>query len=98
MDFPFKEKKVGKKLFLREFSSDVDSHELVWHQDKEDRKVKVLESNGWQLQMDNELPILLKEGTTYSIPAYEFHRVIKGSGKLKILVEKNDQSKIEEIS
>ena len=78
MDFPFSEKKVGGKLFLREFKEDVASEELVWHQDREDRRVKVIESNGWMLQMDNELPVLLKEGTIYNIPAYEFHRVIKG--------------------
>jgi hypothetical protein len=88
MNFPFKEEKVGKKLFLREFSENTDSEELVWHQDREDRKVKVLESDGWKLQMDNELPVLLEEGVTYNIPAYEFHRVIKGNGKLKVLVEK----------
>tara|TARA_R100001510_G_scaffold56047_1_gene60906 strand:- start:1628 stop:1906 length:279 start_codon:yes stop_codon:yes gene_type:complete len=90
MDFPFREERVGDKLFLREFKKDVDSGELVWHQDKEDRKVKVIESGGWKLQMDNELPILLEEGTIYNIPAYEFHRVIKGSGTLKVLVEKNE--------
>jgi hypothetical protein len=90
MDFPFSEKKVGGKLFLREFKEDVASEELVWHQDREDRRVKVIESDGWMLQMDNELPVLLKEGTIYNIPAYEFHRVIKGKGTLKVLVEKNE--------
>ena len=28
MDFPFSEKKVGGKLFLREFKGDVNSEEL----------------------------------------------------------------------
>ena len=88
MDFPFVEKKVGDRLFLREFREDVDSQELVWHQDREDRVIKVVESTGWKLQMDNELPVLLEEGTIYNIPAYEFHRVIKGTGTLKVLVEK----------
>ena len=88
MDFPFVEKKVGDRLFLREFREDVDSQELVWHQDREDRVIKVVESAGWKLQMDNELPVLLEEGTIYNIPAYEFHRVIKGTGTLKVLVEK----------
>jgi hypothetical protein len=89
VDFPFSEKKVGNKLFLREFREDVDSEELVWHQDQEDRRVKVIESNGWKLQLDDQLPVLLKEGSTYSIPAYVYHRVIKGSGRLLIEVEKN---------
>ena len=39
-DFPFTEKRIGEKLFLREFKENVDSEELVWHQDQEDRIVK----------------------------------------------------------
>lgn len=90
MNFPFSEKRVGNRLFLREFKGDVASKELIWHRDREDRRVKVIESDGWMLQMDNELPVLLKEGTIYNIPAHEFHRVIKGKGTLKVLVEKNE--------
>lgn len=89
MDFPFRERSLGGKLFLREFRENVDSEELIWHQDREDRVIKVLESNGWKLQLDDQLPVLLKEGSTYSIPAYVYHRVIKGSGRLLIEVEKN---------
>ena len=88
MDFPFEEREIGYGFFLREFRDDVDSQELIWHQDREDRVIKVVESTGWKLQMDNELPVLLEEGVTYNIPAYEFHRVIKGNGTLKVLVEK----------
>ena len=89
MDFPFSEKKVGGKLFLREFKENVASEELVWHQDREDRIIKVIEANGWKLQMDNQLPVLLEKGSTYSIPAYVYHRVIKGSGRLLIEEKKN---------
>jgi len=89
MDFPFSEKKVGGKLFLREFKKNVNPEELIWHQDREDRVIKVIESNGWKLQLDNQLPVLLEKGSTYSIPAYVYHRVIKGSGRLLIEVEKN---------
>lgn len=88
MDFPFSEKKVGNKLFLREFREDVDSEELIWHQDREDRRVKIIEANGWKLQMDNELPVLLENGSVHHIPAYHFHRVIKGYGRLIIEIKK----------
>ena len=88
MDFPFEEREIGYGFFLREFRDAVDSLELIWHRDSEDRVIKVVESTGWKLQMDNELPVLLEEGATYNIPAYEFHRVIKGNGTLKVLVEK----------
>ena len=88
MDFPFLEEKVGNRLFLREFRENVDSDELIWHQDREDRIVTVVEANWWKLQMDNELPVLLKEGSVYNIPAYVYHRVIKGFGRLLVQVEK----------
>ena len=89
MDFPFSEKKIGDKLFLREFRENVNPEELIWHQDREDRVIKVIESNGWKLQLDNQLPVLLEKDSTYNIPAYVYHRVIKGSGRLLIEVEKN---------
>jgi hypothetical protein len=89
MDFPFREKSLGGKLFLREFKENVNPEELIWHQDREDRVIKVVESNGWKLQLDNQLPVLLEKDSTYNIPAYVYHRVIKGSGRLLIEVEKN---------
>ena len=92
--FPFTERHIKGNSFLREFRSSVDSEELVWHQDREDRVVKVVESGGWMLQMDNNLPVLLEEGESYNIPSLSFHRVIKGSGDLKIIVEKKNHNKI----
>ena len=89
MDFPFRERSLGGKLFLREFKENVNPEELIWHQDREDRVIKVIESNGWKLQLDNQLPVLLEKNSTYNIPAYVYHRVIKGSGRLLIEVEKN---------
>ena len=88
-DFPFTEKRIGEKLFLREFKENVDSEELVWHQDQEDRIVKVIQSNGWKLQMDNTLPVVLEEGKSYNIPKNTYHRVIKGEGKLILELEKH---------
>ncbi len=42
--------------------------------------------------MDNSLPETLEEGREYHIPKMEYHRLIKGTGKLvvKIWEEKND--------
>lgn len=86
--FPFQERRISEKQFLREFTKDTSPGELVWHQDREDRVIKVVEANGWKLQLDNQLPVLLENNSTYHIPAYLYHRVIKGSGKLVIKVEK----------
>jgi hypothetical protein len=38
--------------------------------------------------MDNELPVTLQEGKKYYISAYEFHRIIKGSGDLVVEITK----------
>ena len=89
-DFPFTEQKIAKNVFLREFKNSVDPEELVWHQDRENRTIKVIQSDGWMLQMDNKLPVFLEEGKLYRIPALQFHRVIKGAGNLKIKIIKEE--------
>lgn len=89
-DFPFIEEQIKENIFLREFKEEVDSGELKWHMDKEDRQVKVIKSNGWKLQLDNQLPIYLEEGKTYFIEKYSFHRVLKGSGNLVVEIEKQE--------
>ncbi len=81
MDLPFTEKSVGNNQYIREFSTDVDTHELEWHIDKEDRTIEVIENIDWQFQLDNNLPQLLKE--TIFIPKETYHRVIKGTGNLR---------------
>ena len=55
-------KPYSHKNNIREFSKDVNEMDLVWHQDKEDRKIEVLEGKGWKFQKDNELPLELKKG------------------------------------
>ena len=87
-EFPFEEKQISDKTFLREFKHDIHSDELIWHQDREDRKITIVEANGWLLQIDNQVPIFLENNKDYHIPKYTWHRVIKGKGNLKILLEK----------
>ena len=69
---------------IREFSSNVDELDLVWHQDKEDRLVEVLEGEGWKFQRDNNIPVDMKIGDRIFIPEGEIHRIIKGTTNLKI--------------
>jgi len=85
-NLPFKETSVGDNQYIREFSNDVDNHELEWHIDREDRIVEVIENNNWQVQLDNELPRLLKN--KLFIPKETYHRVIKGDGKLIVKITK----------
>jgi len=72
---PFAEKKIGKGKYLRSFKSS-QSEEMVWHQDPEDRRVKLLEGDGWLLQLDENLPVKLRPGLWHRIPRLEWHRLV----------------------
>lgn len=82
MEFPFKENQIGESTFIREFSQNTNSEELIWHRDKEDRIIESVDKTNWMIQLDNELPKLI-EGEIF-IPKETFHRLIKGDGDLKI--------------
>lgn len=71
---------------IRTFTSEVDSHELKWHRDEEDRIVTPLGYNDWLFQRDNCLPHPIDR--EIAIPRGEWHRVIKGTTDLKIRVQK----------
>lgn len=73
---------------IRLFSSEVDSEELVWHRDKENRKVEVIEGEGWQFQFNGSLPFELTEGRKFDIPEGMYHRVIKGKTNLVLKIKK----------
>ena len=89
MKFPFKEKQINKQLFLREFSANVDEMDLIWHEDREDRIVHVLEGNKWKFQFDEQLPFEMLDGIDIIIPKGIIHRIIRGKGPLKIRVYKD---------
>ena len=82
---PYKDELEGDTK-IRTFSEDVGEEELIWHRDKNDRDITILEGAGWQLQMDNKLPVELVKGKLYNINAMEYHRLIKGDGTLKIKI------------
>ena len=85
---PYINTHITPTLVIREFSSEVDPMELVWHQDPQDRTIEILEGEGWQLQRDNELPLELKKGDRIFIPEFQIHRVIKGNTNLKLQITK----------
>jgi hypothetical protein len=86
MTLPFTEEQIGKNLFIRTFKQETDSGEMRWHRDREDRIIEPIEETNWGLQLDNQLPIRL-ENKIY-IPKGVYHRLIKGTGDLKIKLEK----------
>jgi len=69
---------------IREFSQDIDELDLIWHMDDEDRTIIAIEETDWMFQFDDELPIPLN--SPISIPRHKVHRVIKGSGNLKLKI------------
>jgi mannose-6-phosphate isomerase-like protein (cupin superfamily) len=81
---PYTQQQITDESFLREFSESVESEELVWHRDRCDRVVKVIEGTGWKFQMDNKLPREIKAGDTITIPAKTYHRIHKGTSKLVV--------------
>ena len=74
------------KRNITTFSHNINKLELVWHQDKEDRNIEVLEGEGWSMQRDNQLPFDINKGDRIFIAVNEIHRVLKGTTDLKIKI------------
>lgn len=87
VNLPFEEKNLGENIFLRKFDPGLESDELKWHVDLEDRWVSPVEKTDWKLQFDNKLPEEIL-GTIF-IPAGVWHRLIKGNQYLEIKVIKS---------
>jgi len=73
---------------IRVFKQDVRDSDLVWHTDKENRVITILEGEGWRFQRDNELPMALSKGDKLKIPEGQIHRILKGKTDLVIKIEK----------
>lgn len=83
---PFEEEFSDKETSIRVFSKDLDSHDLLWHRDDEERKIIVIKSSGWQIQLDNSIPTMLNDGDEVIIKRGEWHRVIMGYDDLIIKI------------
>lgn len=83
---PYKDLEVTDFYIIREFSEDIDPIELMWHRDDEDRTVEIIGETDWKIQLDNCLPTSLNQ--PIFIPRHQWHRVIKGTGNLKIKIYK----------
>jgi len=83
---PYVNLETTDKHIIREFSDKTDIIDFMWHRDNEDRLVEALHDTDWQVQIDNELPTSLDK--PIFIPRHQYHRVIKGSGKLRVKINK----------
>ena len=92
MTKPYNDIETGSDYVIREFDKNIDPIELLWHRDNEDRLVEVVNSGaGWKIQLDDNLPVSLEPGVSIFILRHQWHRVIKGEGKLVIKINKYEK-------
>ena len=84
---PFTEEFVSKNIIIRHFDPTADDHLFKWHQDPQDRIIRVLNKNDWNFQFDNKLPQKLEIDTVIKIKKEEYHRLIKGTSPLLLEIE-----------
>ncbi len=84
---PYIDLEVTDSYIIREFSENIDPIELLWHRDDENRTVEIIGETDWKLQLDNQLPTSINQ--PIFIPKHEWHRVIKGTGTLKLKIHKS---------
>ena len=84
---PYTDIEVTDEYIIREFNENIDPIELMWHRDDENRTVEIIGKTDWKLQLENELPTSINQ--PIFIPKHEWHRVIKGTGTLKLKIHKS---------
>ena len=84
---PYKDIEVTDTYIIREFSENIDPIELLWHRDSTNRTLEILGETDWKIQLDNQLPTSMNE--QIFIPRHLYHRVIKGTGTLKLKIHKS---------
>jgi len=83
----YTDKILREGVRLRRFKHENLLEESTWHRDANDRLVEVIQGKGWQIQVDNRVPIIMKEGDVYRIPSGMWHRVIPSKGDLVVLIK-----------
>jgi quercetin dioxygenase-like cupin family protein len=88
---PYTENKKSNGIIERTFDPNIEQDECVWHRDKKNRVVTILDGHGWYLQMDEGLPYEMKKHDVIYIPKEKYHRIYKiGTDALKIQITESD--------
>lgn len=87
VDKPYQDTQLTENKFQRIFQQDVETEELVWHRDHNDRAVKPTSGKGWKIQLDNKLPMPLNINESIYVPKNVYHRLIKGRSTENLVVE-----------
>jgi hypothetical protein len=85
---PFLEKYIEGEEFIRVFSQDSESEDMVWHRDLEDRIIESFDQTDWMIQIENRIPE--KISNSIEIKSGVWHRLIKGSGDLTLKIIKRN--------
>lgn len=83
---PFIESPLDATKTIRLFSKDLIQEDLKWHFDDEDRIISSKGPTDWLFQFDNKLPQII-DGPIH-IKKGEWHRLIKGSKDITLIIEK----------
>ena len=83
---PYTDLEITESHIIREFSENIDPIELLWHRDNESRTIEIIGETNWKIQLENQLPTSMN--LPIFIPKHLFHRVIKGTGNLKLKIYK----------
>jgi hypothetical protein len=83
---PYIDIEVTDKYIIREFSESIDPIELLWHRDDENRTIEIIGETDWAIQLENKLPTSLNNRILIS--KHEWHRVLKGTGSLRLKIHK----------
>ena len=84
MSIPYTQLKKDNYI-IRDFLYSTPALEFVWHRDKQDRVVQAMHDTDWLFQLDNEIPKRLSKNKLF-IPKETYHRLIKGTGDLKVKI------------
>jgi len=84
---PYIDIEVTDEYIIREFNDNIDPIELLWHRDDENRTIEIIGNTNWQIQLDNQLPTSLNN--PIFIERHQWHRVIKGTGNLRLKIYKS---------
>lgn len=87
----YTDEKLTEDSWIRTFDPlQTDNEEYVWHRDKRDREVTVLEGSGWKFQFDDEVPFNININEKVHVPKMLFHRIIPSNTKLVIKITETD--------
>ncbi len=82
---PYWEEHIDSNTIIRHFDYTMPDHLYKWHFDLEDRIIEATHKTDWKFQFADKLPIKL-EGKI-NIPTGVYHRLIKGTGTLDLLIK-----------